>query len=278
LSGKLYFCPTPIGNLGDITLRVLEVLRAADLVVAEDTRHTRKLLSHFDIHKPLLSCHEHNEAERVDEILERVASGQTIAVVSDAGMPGISDPGSLLAKAAIERGLPWTVLPGPSAVLTALVLSGLSTQQFLFLGFPPRQKKERQPWLEKLKALPYTLIFYEAPHRLSAFLTDLRATLGCRQAALVREISKQFEEVERGDLGQLAAIYESKVPRGEFVVVVDGAATEIQSNVPSLEEAIAAVKRLVGEGLEPSRAIKEVAQLLGIPRRTLYNSYHQEGQ
>ncbi len=269
MAGQLCFCATPIGNLGDITLRVLEVLREA-----EDTRHTRKLLTHFDIHKPLLSCHEHNEVARVEEILQRVAAGELVAVVSDAGMPGISDPGSKLIAGAIEKQLPWTVLPGPSAVLTGLVLSGLPTEQFVFLGFPPRRKQERLAWLRDLANLPFTLVFYEAPHRISALLTDLQSVLGKRPAALVREISKQFEEVERGSLEELARLYTTKVARGEYVVVVGGA-IETTTAAPSGEEAVGRVEQLVGAGRGPSEAIKEVARELGISRRVLYNRYHQ---
>lgn len=274
MAGQLCFCATPIGNLGDITLRVLEVLREADLIVAEDTRHTRKLLTHFDIHKPLLSCHEHNEVARVEEILRRVAAGELVAVVSDAGMPGISDPGSKLIAGAIEKQLPWTVLPGPSAVLTGLVLSGLPTEQFVFLGFPPRRKQERLAWLRDLANLPFTLVFYEAPHRISALLTDLQSVLGKRPAALVREISKQFEEVERGSLEELARLYTTKAARGEYVVVVGGA-IETTTAAPSGEEAVGRVEQLVGAGRGPSEAIKEVARELGISRRVLYNRYHQ---
>lgn len=274
MSGKLYFCATPIGNLGDITLRVLDVLRAADLVVAEDTRHTRKLLSHFDISKPLLSCHEHNEAERVDQILERVVAGETVAVVSDAGMPGISDPGAQLIEAAIARHIEWTVLPGPSAVLTGLILSGLPADQFVFLGFPPRRKQERILWLKNYLDLTFTLIFYEAPHRIAACLRDLEAVFGSRPAALVREISKRFEEVERGDLAELAALYATKEARGEFVLVVGGADEPSEKQI-SDADALLQVQQMIARGVGPSQAIKEVAAEHGLSRRVLYNSYHQ---
>ncbi|HHW99622.1 MAG TPA: 16S rRNA (cytidine(1402)-2'-O)-methyltransferase [Firmicutes bacterium] len=274
MAGKLCFCATPIGNLGDITLRVLETLREADLIVAEDTRHTRKLLNHYDIHKPLLSCHEHNEAARTEEILQRVADGELVAVVSDAGMPGISDPGAQLIAGAIARQLPWTVLPGASAVLTGLLLSGLPAGQFAFLGFPPRRKKERRHWLESFKAVPLTLVFYEAPHRLADFLLDLFAVYGARPAALVREISKQYEEVERGTLEELSQLYASKMPRGEYVVVVEGGKAEQQGGL-SLTDAVAQVRQLVATGQEPSMAIKKVSKEFGLSRREVYNSYHQ---
>lgn len=275
--GKLCFCATPIGNLGDITLRVLEVLRDADLIVAEDTRHTRKLLNRFDIHKPLLSCHEHNEAARTDEILQRVAAGELVAVVSDAGMPGISDPGAKLIAGAIAKQLPWTVLPGASAVLTGLILSGLSAQQFAFLGFPPRRQKERQAWLQGFANMPLTLVFYEAPHRLASLLSDMLAVYGARPAALVREISKQYEEVERGDLGELAELYASKTARGEYVVVVEGASLSEPETLP-IADAVDRVKQLVATGWGPSKAIKEVSAEFGLSRREVYNSYHQSDE
>lgn len=274
MAGRLHFCATPIGNLGDITLRVLEVLREADLIVAEDTRHTRKLLNHFDIHKPLMSCHEHNEAARVEEILARVAAGEQIAVVSDAGMPGISDPGAKLIAGAIAQQLSWTVLPGASAVLTGLVLSGLPTEQFVFLGFPPRRQKERRAWLQEYAAIPLTLIFYEAPHRLTDFLADLLVAYGQRQAALVREISKQYEEVERGSLEELVQLYASKSARGEYVVVVAGA-TALQLEAMPIADAVILVQRLVASGQEPSMAIKQVSKEFCLSRREVYNSYHQ---
>ena len=274
MTGKLFFCATPIGNLGDITLRVLDVLRGADLIVAEDTRHTRKLLNHFDIHKPLLSCHEHNEATRTDAILARVAAGEQVAVVSDAGMPGISDPGAKLIAGAIAQQLSWTVLPGASAVLTGLVLSGLPTEQFTFLGFPPRRQQERRTWLQEHATLPLTLIFYEAPHRLTDFLADLLVVYGQREAALVREISKQYEEVERGTLAELAQLYTSKSARGEYVVVVAGA-TAPPVETMSIADAVIRVQQLVASGQEPSMVIKQVSKQFGLSRREVYNSYHQ---
>lgn len=277
MAGKLCFCATPIGNLGDITLRVLEVLREADLIVAEDTRHTLKLLNHFDIHKPLLSCHEHNEAARVDEILQRVAAGELVAVVSDAGMPGISDPGAQLIAGAIAQQLPWTVLPGASAVLTGLILSGLPAQQFAFLGFPPRRQKERQAWLQGFADLPLTLIFYEAPHRLANLLADMLAVYGARPAALVREISKQYEEVERGTIEELAQLYASKTARGEYVVVVEGASQSEPEALP-IADAVERVQQLVAAGRGPSQAIKEVSAEFGLSRREVYNSYHQSAE
>lgn len=197
-----------------------------------------------------------------------------MAVVSDAGMPGISDPGARLIAGAIAKQLPWTVLPGASAVLTGLILSGLSAEQFAFLGFPPRRQKERRVWLQGYATIPMTLIFYEAPHRLAGFLVDLLGVYGKRQAALVREISKQYEEVERGTLQELVELYSSKTARGEYVVVVEGAVTPQVEAMP-IADAVARAKQLVVAGQEPSMAIKKVSKEFGLSRREVYNSYHQ---
>lgn len=275
MTGKLYLCATPIGNLGDITLRVLDVLRSVDLILAEDTRHTRKLLTHFDIHKPLLSYHQYNEAARTDEIIDRISQGENVALVSDAGMPCISDPGAKLAARVIEMELPWTVLPGPSACLTGLILSGLPADQFVFLGFPPRQRKARISWLQGISDLPFTLIFYEAPHRLADFLSDLHSVLGNRAAAVTRELTKRYEEIKRGNLAELALQYGQQSPRGEFVIVVEGAPLENGDHFVAWGEAIAAVESLVQKGLEPSRAIRQAANERGVSRRELYNRFHK---
>lgn len=278
MSGKLYFCATPIGNLQDVTLRLLDTLRTVDLIAAEDTRHTRKLLTHFDIHQPLTSLHEHNEHQKAEEIVAKVLSGQSVAVVSDAGMPGISDPGAKLVQAAIASGVPMTVIPGPSAVLTGLVISGLDTSRFLFLGFPPRAKAERQDWLRSLAAIPFTLIFYEAPHRLRQLLADLERLWPDRMAAAARELTKQYEEVRRGTVAEVAGFFRENEPRGEFVVLVAGSDQEPQ---PAGEQgldllgALGAVHKLVEQGEEASLAIKSVAKQHGLSRRELYNLYHR---
>lgn len=277
MSGTLYLCATPIGNLQDVSLRLLEVLRSVDLIAAEDTRHSRKLLTHFDIHRPLTSLHEHNERQKAKELVDRLLGGQSIALVSDAGTPGVSDPGTLLVQEAIRAGVNVTAIPGPSAALVGLVLSGLDTSRFLFLGFPPRGKTERRTWLAELVELPFTLIFYEAPHRLRDFLADLSQRFGDRPAAVARELTKQYEQVQRGSVAELADIFQAAEPRGEFVILVAGCDRERQSGQPAPDwgQANAAVQQLIAQGIEPSAAIKQVAQDRQMSRRELYNRYHQ---
>jgi 16S rRNA (cytidine1402-2'-O)-methyltransferase len=218
----LYLVATPIGNLGDITLRALEVLREADYVASEDTRKTGLLLKHFEIKKPQIAFHEHNEAKAGQRIIDLVAGGQTVAVVSDAGTPGIADPGFSLVRRAIDGGLPMTMVPGPSAVIMALVLSGLPSHSFTFRGFPPRKSGKRQTFLAVDEASPHTLVFYEAPHRLRDFLADALAVYGDRPAAMANELTKLFESVTRGSLSELLAVAGAEEPRGEYVVVIGG--------------------------------------------------------
>lgn len=275
MSGMLYLCATPIGNLGDITGRVLDVLRAADLVAAEDTRNTRKLLTHYDIHTTLVSYHDHNQHERGAELLARVAEGQVVAVVSDAGMPGISDPGFELVRSAIDQGLPFTVLPGASAVLMALVMSGLDISRFAYLGFPPRSRSARKEFISGVSSLPMTLVFYEAPHRLRAFLQDLQDVLGDRQAAVARELTKRYEEVKRGTISELGSWFAEHEPRGEFVVTVAGISPAVETSQLDPHDALKEVAALVSAGEDPSTAIKVVAKRFGLSRRELYNLYHR---
>ena len=220
---RLYVVPTPIGNLEDITLRALRILKEADLILAEDTRTSRILLDHYQIRKPLLSHHKFNEHKTVHSIVQRILSGETIALVSDAGTPGISDPGYLLVHACIEQGIPVEILPGPSALIPAVVGSGLPCERFVFEGFLPF-KKGRQTRLNRLKEEERTIILYESPHRLARTLSDLSAFLGNhRKAVVVREISKKFEEFNRGTLGELLAFYQQNTAKGEIVLVVQGA-------------------------------------------------------
>jgi len=220
---RLYVVPTPIGNLEDITLRALRILKEADLVLAEDTRTSRILLDHYQIKKPLLAHHKFNEHKTVHSIVQRILSGETIALVSDAGTPGISDPGYLLVHACIEQGIPVEILPGPSALIPALVGSGLPCERFVFEGFLPL-KKGRQTRLNRLKEEERTIILYESPHRLARTLNDLSAFLGTdRKTVVVREISKKFEEFNRGTLGELAAFYRQNPAKGEIVIVLQGA-------------------------------------------------------
>lgn len=221
--GTLYVCPTPIGNLRDITLRVLDTLREVDLIVAEDTRHTRKLLAHYEISRPVESYHGHNERAKAVKLVDRLRGGAGVALVSDAGMPGISDPGHRLIVACLEAGLPVEVLPGPSAIVTALVASGLPTDCFVFLGFAPRKSGARERLLEELSRSGETAVFYESPHRIQAFMEALASVMPERPVALARELTKKFEEVRRGSAAELAAGVRRLPPKGEIVVVVAGA-------------------------------------------------------
>ncbi len=219
----LYLVATPIGNLGDITLRALEVLREVDIVASEDTRKTGLLLRHFDIKKPQLAFHEHNEDKAGQRIIALLQEGQSVAIVSDAGTPGVADPGYTLVRKAVDLDLPVTMIPGPSAVIMALVLSGLPSHSFTFRGFPPRKGGKRRTFLQVDRDSPHTLIFYESPHRLREFLADALAVYGDRPAAVANELTKLFESVWRGTLSELIARFEETEPRGEYVVAIGGA-------------------------------------------------------
>lgn len=219
---QLYLVATPIGNLSDISLRALETLRAVDYVASEDTRKTGRLLQHFEIKKPQIAFHEHNEEKAGRRIIELMAAGQSVAVVTNAGTPGVSDPGFTLVRRAIEEGLAVTMIPGATAVIMALVLSGLPAHAFTFRGFPPRKSGKRQRFLAVDQHSPHTLIFYESPHRLQGFLQDAIAVYGDRQAALANELTKLYESIQRGSLSELLAFVTSNEPRGEYVVVIEG--------------------------------------------------------
>lgn len=276
----LYLCATPIGNLGDITLRVLETLKSCSLIAAEDTRHTRGLLTHYDIHRPLISYHEHNKTEVGPVLLERLQKGEDIALVTDAGMPGISDPGSDLVRLCRENGVPVTVLPGASAGVTALVLSGLDTRRFAFEGFLPTEKKERRQRLEVLPQEDRTMIFYEAPHRILETLQVLLDALGDREAATVRELTKKFEEVRRGTLSELLAAYTAQPPKGEFVLLVAGlsrtekaaAAAEAWKELTVQEH----MAQYLAAGLSEKDAMKQVARDRGVGKRDIYKEWTVE--
>jgi 16S rRNA (cytidine1402-2'-O)-methyltransferase len=218
----LYLVATPIGNLGDVTLRALDVLRAVDYVASEDTRKTGLLLKHFDIKKPQIAFHEHNEEQAGGRIVALLQGGQSVAVVSNAGTPGVADPGFTLVRRAIASDLAVTMIPGPSALIMALVLSGLPSHSFTFRGFPPRKSGKRRTFLEVDKESPHTLIFYESPHRLREFLADALAVYGDRPAAVANELTKLFESVRRGSLSELIAHLAETEPRGEYVVVIGG--------------------------------------------------------
>jgi len=231
--GTLYLVATPIGNLEDITLRALRTLRECDAVAAEDTRHTGQLLRHFEISKPLLSCFQFNEARRSEQILERLRAGQKIALVTDAGSPGISDPGERVVRAAIAAGLRVEAVPGPSALVAALTASGLPTDEFHFLGFLPHKSGQRRRELERLEGISGTLVLYESPYRIEKLLTELNEVFAGRQVVLARELTKRFEEYSRGTPAELLALLQQRSLKGEFVVLVAGGATEGRNTRPA---------------------------------------------
>ena len=219
----LYLVATPIGNLGDIPLRALEVLRSVDLIASEDTRKTSILLKHYDIKKPQQSFHAFNEQKVVAKLVDQLLEGRSIAVVTNAGTPGISDPGYSIVHAAIEHDIPVTAIPGPAAVIVALTLSGLPAHRFIFKGFPPRKKGARQRFLEEDRESAYTQIFYESPHRIQAFLEDVQTVLGDRQAAVANDLTKKFETMIRGKISEILDVLKEEAPRGEYTVVIGGA-------------------------------------------------------
>ena len=275
VTGMLYLCATPIGNLGDITYRAVEMLRTADVIAAEDTRHTRGLLAHYDIHTPMMSYHEHNKEEKGAELIARMRAGETVVCVSDAGLPGIADPGGDLARRAIAEGIPVTPLPGANAALSALICAGLPLDGFTFVGFLPRKEKKRGELLARIAAYPETLIFYEAPHRLRETLAALAAAFGAeRQACAARELTKKFEELRRMTLGDLLAHYRENEPRGEFVLIVAGA-DESTASVADAAEEMSLTERYaahIAKGLDKKEAMRRTAQELGISRRDVYQA------
>ncbi len=271
MSGTLYLVGTPIGNLGDLSPRAVEILRSVDFIAAEDTRVTLKLLNHFEIKKPLVSYYEHNKIESAAVILPRLLAGESCALVSDAGMPAISDPGEELVRLCAERGIPVASVPGPSAVVTALAMSGLPTQRFTFEGFLSTANKSRREHLASLKNEHRTMVIYEAPHKLAETLADLLEALGDRDVALCRELTKLHEEVVRTTLSQAAERYAAERPRGEFVLVIRGAPEE-KGPRQTLEEAMELVAQLRDEGLSLKDAAKQAAAATGQSRNDLYHA------
>jgi 16S rRNA (cytidine1402-2'-O)-methyltransferase len=261
----LVVCATPIGNLEDVTLRLLAELRAADVVLCEDTRHTRGLLERHGVDAKLLSYHEHNEASRTAELLPRLQAGERVALVSDAGMPGVSDPGGRIVRAALDAGVPVTVLPGPSAVETALVASGLVGRRYQFLGFLPRGEKALAAVWDELRGWHHPAVAFESPQRLPATLRSLAAADPEREVAVCREVKKEFEEVVRGAAAEVAAGFAS-APKGEITLVI-GPAPDAK---PAEDDALAAVSALVEAGVPRKRAAEIVSRLTGVARNTLY--------
>ena len=272
MAGMLYLVPTPIGNLGDISERCRRTLEEADFIAAEDTRVSLKLLNHLGIKKSLVSYYEHNKAFKGNVILDRILAGETCALVSDAGSPAISDPGEDLVRLCAEHGITVTAIPGPCAVITALSISGLPTGRFCFEGFLSTAKKSRKEHLASLQGETRTMIFYEAPHKLVSTLEDLAEAFGSeRKISLCRELTKLHEEVVRTTLGEAIEKYTANAPKGEFVLVVDGAAP-VEKEVPTAEDAGEMVKRLMGEGLSRKDAIKQTAKALDLPKNVVYDA------
>lgn len=273
MSGTLTIVGTPIGNLGDFSPRAVQALKETDFIAAEDTRVTLRLLNHFGIKKPLVSYYEHNKRERGEQICARIEAGENCVLVSDAGMPAISDPGEELVAQCAERGIPVLAVPGPSAVVTALALSGLPTGRFTFEGFLSVNKKSRREHLAQLTDERRTMVFYEAPHKLPTTLRDLYEALGDRRIALARELTKVHEEVQRTTLREAAARYADGGARGEFVLVVEGAPEPEQEETVSIEDAARAVRELAErEGVSLSEAARRVAALTGLKKSAIYHA------
>ncbi|MBQ7900451.1 MAG: 16S rRNA (cytidine(1402)-2'-O)-methyltransferase [Clostridia bacterium] len=275
--GTLYLCATPIGNLEDISVRTLNTLKEVDLIACEDTRHSLRLLNHFDISKPLTSYHEHNKQEKGAQLIKQLLDGTNIALVSDAGTPAISDPGEDLVKKCIEADIRVVPIPGPAALICALVASGQSTGRFTFEGFLSMNRKNRLEHLESLVDEQRTMIFYEAPHKLTRTLADMFKYFGDRDITLVKEITKIHESVTKTTLAKAVEYYTDNIPKGEFVLVLAGKssgelAAEIQAEFAHMS-VVEHVNSLIAQGTDKKEAIKEVAKLRGIPKRDVYNQY-----
>ncbi len=283
--GTLYLCATPIGNLEDITLRALRVLREVDLVAAEDTRRTRKLFSRYDIHTPLTSYHEHNSRSKGRYLIGQLLDGKNLALVTDAGLPGVSDPGEKLAALAVSEGIKVVPVPGPSASLAALVVSGLPTARFCFEGFLPARGSVRRRRLEELKQEKRTLVLYEAPHRLAGTLADLAGIMGSRRICVARELTKQYEEIWRGNLVEAALKFRDNPPRGEITLVLEGSQGEggvIPEGGAAAEDPLSRgrLRSLVDEleqgGMTRKEAVKEASRRSGVPKREVYSALLEE--
>jgi len=280
-TGTLYLVATPIGNLEDITLRALRVLKEADIIAAEDTRQTLKLLNHYNITNTLVSYYEYNKTEKGNYLIGQLLEGRNIALVSDAGSPGISDPGEDLVRLAVQNGITVTMVPGPAAVIAGVVLSGLPAGRFCFEGFLPMNKRIRRERIDSIKNETRTLVFYEAPHKLIYTLRDLREVLGNRRISVARELTKKFEEVWRTTLDEAIARYQNEAPKGEFVLVIEGADRQMLKEAGfkywesiSIEEHL---KMYIDQGFDRKEAMKKVSQDRGISKRDVYNSLITDG-
>ena len=277
LKGTLYLCATPIGNLGDVSSRFLETFKFVDIIAAEDTRQTIKLLNYFDIQKPLTSYHEHNKASKGEYLIGLMEEGKNVALVSDAGTPAISDPGEDLVRLCIEHDITVTTIPGPVALINALILSGLPTGRFAFEGFLSVNKRHRNEHLKSVKDDTHTLIFYEAPHKLKYTLRDMLDIFGDRKIALVRELTKLHEEVKRTTLAEAVEYYETEKPRGEYVIVINGAEQGEKKAFWQDMSVTEHVDYYVEKGNAPKDAVKLAATDRQVPKREVYNEYHGIG-
>lgn len=275
MAGKLYLCATPIGNLEDITYRVVRTLNEVDLIGAEDTRNSIKLLNHFDIKTPMTSYHEFNKYDKAKQLVEMMKEGKNIAIITDAGTPGISDPGEEVVRQCFEAGIQVTSLPGPTACITALTMSGQKTRRFCFEAFLPKDKKEKVAVLEELKNETRTIIIYEAPHRLARTLKELRETLGNRQLTLCRELTKKYEEADKTTIDRAIEKYNEKEPRGEYVLVIEGKSQEeIQEENKQKWESMTIEEHMeyyISQGNDKKSAMKLVAKDRGVSKRDIYN-------
>ena len=280
MSGKLYLCATPIGNLEDITYRVIRTLKEVDIIGAEDTRNSIKLLNHFDIHTPMTSYHEYNKVDKARYLVGEIQKGKNVAIITDAGTPGISDPGEEICRQCVEAGIEVSSLPGPAACITALTMSGLPTRRFSFEAFLPRDKKERQMILEELKAETRTIVMYEAPHRLKDTLKELLKHLGNRKISLCREITKKYEENIYITIEDAIKMYEVNDPRGEYVLVIEGRdrekdEIEKQKNWMNME-LTEHMNLYLEQGMDKKSAMKQVAKDRGVSKRDIYNELLKE--
>lgn len=273
--GTLYLVPTPIGNLQDMTFRSVQILKEVDLICAEDTRNTGLLLKHFEIETKQYSFHEHNAYEKIPDLLERLKSGLSLAQVSDAGMPSISDPGHDLVKAAIAEDIPVVALPGASAGITALIASGLAPQPHIFYGFLPRKKGQQIDFFKEKVSYPETQIFYESPYRVADTLENMYEVYGNRQVTLVRELTKLYEEYQRGSISEILDYIDSNPLKGECLLIVAGASeNDREENLTSDVTPVEAVETLIDSGMKPNQAIKTIAKERKINRQELYNLFH----
>ncbi len=280
MAGTLFLCATPIGNLKDITPRVLETLSEVDLIAAEDTRNSMKLMNHFEIKTPMTSYHEYNKVEKAQQLVGQLLSGKNIALITDAGTPAISDPGEVLVRMCLESGVAVTSLPGPAACIVALTLSGLNTRRFCFEGFLPADKKEKNQVLEELKEETRTIVLYEAPHHLVRTLEELRDAVGNRRITLCRELTKKFETIMPTTLDEALKFYETEEPRGEYVLVLEGKSLEEkkQEQIAGWESMSieAHMEHYTSRGMDEKSAMKQVAKDRGVGKRDIYNYLHVE--